>query len=80
MNNWRGSLSRYAGIPSKIVSVLDAVEEDAAAVGATVVYEEGTTDVAPLSPHSIANAAEAAKKASLTILTVSCTLYSSACA
>ncbi len=50
--------------------MLDAVEEDASSVGATVVYEEGTTDVAPLSPQSIANAAEAAKNASLTILTV----------
>ena len=63
-------VSRYAGIPSKIVSVLDAVHEDASLLGATVLYEEGTTDVAPLSSHSIATAAAAAKQASLTILAV----------
>jgi hypothetical protein len=55
-------LRSYAGIPSKIVSVLDAVQEEAQALGATVLYEEATTDVDPLSPSSIAAAAAAAKK------------------
>jgi hypothetical protein len=55
-------LRRYAGIPSKIVSVLDAVQEEAHALGATVLYEEATTDVDPLSPSSIAVAAAAAKQ------------------
>ena len=42
--------------------MLDAVQEEAQALGANVLYEEATTDVDPLSPSSIAAAAAAAKK------------------
>ena len=63
-------LHSYAGIPSKIVSVLDAVREDGTALGASVAFEEGSTDLAPISASSIATAAAAARKASITILAV----------
>jgi beta-glucosidase len=63
-------LHSYAGIPSKIVSVLDGISEDAKALGATVTYTEGTTDLAPISSTSIAAAAAAAKNAALTVLAV----------
>jgi hypothetical protein len=63
-------LHSYAGIPSRIVSILDAVEEDAAMIGFDVDYVEGTTDVAPVGPTSIDDAATAAGKAELTVLAV----------
>jgi beta-glucosidase len=59
-------LHSYAGIPSKIVSILDAIEEDAASLGATVQYRAGES----IDPATIAAAAAAAGSAELTVLAV----------
>ena len=45
-------LHSYAGIPSHVVSILDAVSEDALRLGLDVEFVEGTTDVSPVGPTS----------------------------
>lgn len=59
-------LHSYAGIPSNIVNILDAVHEDARALGATVKFAAGAT----LDSAAINEAVDAATAAELTILTV----------
>jgi beta-glucosidase len=65
-------LHSYAGITSEIVSILDAVREDAAKTlgGVPVDYVMGTTDVQNVSSSSIDEAAAAAGGATLTVLAV----------
>ena len=70
---WSGEscyLHSYAGLPSSIVSVLDAIAEDATRLGASLTFELGTTDVAALGPDGIKDAAAAAAAADLVVLAV----------
>ena len=64
-------LHSYAGIPSKVVSILDGITGAAAAHGGmSVVYSEGTADLTNISSTGIADAARVARTASVTVLGV----------